>query len=40
MTTYTAIAAGELEVVTDHVERLTGRRATSLAEHLAGGPAG
>jgi len=39
VTTYTAIAAGELDVVTDHVERLTGRRATSLAEHLAGGPA-
>jgi uncharacterized protein YbjT (DUF2867 family) len=39
VTTYTAIAAGELDVVTDHVERLTGRRATSLAEHLAAGPA-
>ena len=39
VTTYTAIAAGQLDVVTDHVERLTGRRPTSLAEHLAGGPA-
>ena len=39
VTTYTAIAAGQLDVVTDDVERLTGRRATSLAEHLAGGPA-
>jgi uncharacterized protein YbjT (DUF2867 family) len=37
VTTYTAIAAGQLEVVTDDVERLTGRRPTSLAEHLAGG---
>jgi NAD(P)H dehydrogenase (quinone) len=36
VTTYTAIAAGQLDVVTDDVERLTGRRATSLAEHLAG----
>jgi uncharacterized protein YbjT (DUF2867 family) len=39
VTTYTAIAAGQLDVVTDHVERLTGRRAISLAEHLAGGTA-
>ena len=39
VTTYTAIAAGQLDVVTDHVERLTGRRPTSLAEHLAGGTA-
>jgi NAD(P)H dehydrogenase (quinone) len=38
VTTYTAIAAGQLDVVTDDVERLTGRRPTSLAEHLAGGP--
>ena len=37
VTTYTAIAAGQLDVVTDDVERLTGRRPTSLAEHLAGG---
>jgi len=36
VTTYTAIAAGQLDVVTDDVERLTGRRAISLAEHLAG----
>ena len=39
VTTYTAIAAGQLDVVTDHVEQLTGRRPTSLAEHLAGGAA-
>ena len=39
MTTYTAIAAGQLDVVTDDVERLTGRRPISLAEHLAGGSA-
>ena len=39
VTTYTAIAAGQLDVVTDHVQRLTGRRPTSLAEHLAGGTA-
>lgn len=39
VSTYTAIAAGQLDVVTDHVERLTGRRPTSLAEHLAGGAA-
>jgi NAD(P)H dehydrogenase (quinone) len=38
VTTYTAIAAGQLDVVTDDVERLTGRRPASLAEHLAGGP--
>ena len=37
VTTYTAIAAGQLDVVTDDVERLTGRRPTSLAEYLAGG---
>jgi NAD(P)H dehydrogenase (quinone) len=37
VTTYTAIAAGQLDVVTNHVEQLTGRKATSLAEHLAGG---
>lgn len=36
VSTYTAIAAGEMDVVTDHVEQLTGRRPTSLAEHLAG----
>jgi NAD(P)H dehydrogenase (quinone) len=40
VTTYTAIAAGQLDVVTDDVERLTGRQPTSLAEHLAGGPGG
>jgi uncharacterized protein YbjT (DUF2867 family) len=36
VSTYTAIAAGELAEVTDDVERLTGRRALSLAELLAG----
>jgi uncharacterized protein YbjT (DUF2867 family) len=34
VSTYTAIAAGELSEVTDHVHRLTGRRPTSLAELL------
>jgi NAD(P)H dehydrogenase (quinone) len=34
VSTYTAIAAGELATVTDAVERLTGRPATSLAELL------
>ncbi|MBB5957052.1 uncharacterized protein YbjT (DUF2867 family) [Saccharothrix tamanrassetensis] len=32
VSTYTAIAAGELAEVTDHVERLTGHRATPLAD--------
>jgi len=32
VSTYTAIAAGELEAVTDDVPRLTGHPATSLAE--------
>ncbi len=35
VTTYTAIAAGQLDVVTDDVERVSGRRPMSLAEHLA-----
>ena len=35
VTTYTAIAGGELAEVTDDVERLTGRRPVSLAELLA-----
>ncbi|GAA1286093.1 SDR family oxidoreductase [Saccharothrix xinjiangensis] len=34
VSTYTAIANGELSGVTDHVERLTGHPATSLAEVL------
>jgi hypothetical protein len=34
VTTYTAIAAGEAALVTDTVERLTGHRPVSLAEHL------
>ncbi|WP_415854236.1 SDR family oxidoreductase [Sinomonas sp. G460-2] len=38
VSTYTAIAGGELAEVTDDVERLTGRRATSLAELLKGSP--
>ncbi|WP_138444369.1 SDR family oxidoreductase [Sinomonas susongensis] len=36
VSTYTAIAAGDLAEVTDDVERLTGRRPLSLAELLAG----
>jgi NAD(P)H dehydrogenase (quinone) len=36
VSTYTAIAAGELDVVSDAVPRLTGRPATSLAALLAG----
>ncbi|MGJ9421546.1 SDR family oxidoreductase [Aeromicrobium sp. CF3.5] len=35
VSTYTAIRAGEVAAVTDHVERLTGIRATSLADLLA-----
>ncbi len=34
VSTYTAIAAGELDGVTDHVERLTGRRPLSLEQLL------
>jgi uncharacterized protein YbjT (DUF2867 family) len=34
VSTYTAIAAGEMAGVTDHVERLTGRRPRSLADVL------
>lgn len=34
VSTYTAIAAGELARVTDDVERISGHPATSLAEHL------
>ena len=36
VSTYTAIRDGELEDVSDDIERLTGRRATSFAELLAG----
>ncbi|GAB3167596.1 SDR family oxidoreductase [Myceligenerans halotolerans] len=36
LSTYTAIAAGELDVVTDTVERLTGTPPTSLADLLRG----
>ncbi len=35
VTSYGAIAAGELDVVTDHVEQLTGHPPMSLAEYLA-----
>jgi len=35
VTSYAAIAAGELDVVTDAVEQLTGRPATSLQQYLA-----
>ncbi|MEV5000870.1 SDR family oxidoreductase [Nocardioides sp. LML1-1-1.1] len=34
VSTYTAIAAGELATVSDHVERLTGREPTGLASYL------
>lgn len=37
VSTYTAIAAGELDTVTDDVERVTGRRPISLAELLRAG---
>jgi NAD(P)H dehydrogenase (quinone) len=36
VSTYTAIAAGELATVTDHVERLTGRVPADLASYLRG----
>ncbi|XBB68284.1 SDR family oxidoreductase [Nocardioides sp. WV_118_6] len=35
VSTYTAVAAGELAGVTDHVARLTGHAATGLADYLA-----
>lgn len=35
VSTYTAIAAGELATISDHVERLTGRPPLTLAEFLA-----
>ncbi|MBM7515582.1 SDR family oxidoreductase [Nocardioides nitrophenolicus] len=38
VSTYTAIARGELAGVTDHVERLTGRAATGLAAYLSRTP--
>ena len=34
MTSYLAVANGELEVVSDTVERFTGRPATSLREYV------
>jgi NAD(P)H dehydrogenase (quinone) len=39
LSTYAAIAAGELAGVTDAVERLTGHRAASLAELMRQNPA-
>jgi uncharacterized protein YbjT (DUF2867 family) len=38
VSTYTAIASGELAPVTDHVARLTGHPATTLADLVAAGP--
>jgi NAD(P)H dehydrogenase (quinone) len=35
VSTYTAIAAGELDIVTDDIERITGEPPISLADHLA-----
>ena len=40
VSTYTAIASGELSRVSDDVERITGRAALSFAEYLAGGELG
>jgi NAD(P)H dehydrogenase (quinone) len=40
VSTYTAIARGEVEQVSDAVERLTGRPATSLHELLTRATAG
>ncbi len=40
VTSYAAIAAGELDLVTDHVERLSGHPPVGVAEFLAGGAAG
>ena len=36
VSTYTAIAAGEVAAVSDDVERVTGRPPTSLEDHLRG----
>ena len=38
VSTYTAIGAGELAEVTDHVEQLTGRPATSFADFVQSSP--
>jgi NAD(P)H dehydrogenase (quinone) len=38
VTTYVAMARGEMEVVTDHVERLAGHPPMSLGEYLAANP--
>ena len=38
VSTYTAVAAGELDVVTDAVETIAGHRPMSLAEYLAANP--
>jgi hypothetical protein len=37
LSTYTAIASGELSAATDDVERVTGRRAMTLLEVLQNG---
>jgi NAD(P)H dehydrogenase (quinone) len=39
VTSYSAVAAGELDVVTDHVEQLTGHIPMGLADYLAANPA-
>ena len=38
VSTYTAIAAGDMDVLTDHVEQITGRPPISLAEYVASTP--
>jgi uncharacterized protein YbjT (DUF2867 family) len=38
VTSYAVIAAGELDVVTDHIERLTGHAPMTLAEFLVAHP--
>jgi NAD(P)H dehydrogenase (quinone) len=38
ISTYTAVAAGELDVVTDAVERLAGHPPTTLADFVRGHP--
>jgi NAD(P)H dehydrogenase (quinone) len=38
VTSYTAIAAGELDVISDAVERLLGRPPVTLGEYVRGAP--
>jgi len=38
VSTYAAIAAGELDAVSDHVERLAGHPPMSMADYLAADP--